>query len=123
MFSDSLADTLGDAAANLANDELGIEHPPVILGCDIAEDFQVSRFRVNLHLRGMAAIGKGKRHVLHLGEGVEPAPTGVSVAGRRSNFLQCDGRAPPGALKGAVGECQGVCVRLQQLGGNGVGLC
>ena len=59
MFQQSLAKALGDATMHLAGDDHRVDGFADVIGDAVADHLHGAGFRVDLHLRDMAAIGEG----------------------------------------------------------------
>ena len=112
MFGQRLADALGDAALHLADGQQRVDQGAVVIDGGVAVQRDLAGFGIDLDFGDVAAVGEG--------DDVEQVPDiGVErcVAG--------DGQQIDGSLAGretAVGEYHLIGLRLQQPGGDRLGL-
>src|SRR5882762_5759708 len=85
LLAENVAGTLGDAAVHLSFDDLVVDDVAGIVAGDITDDFGDAGFRLDLHLRDVAAVGERRPDLLLLQVHVEPA--GMLPGQRRQRDL------------------------------------
>ena len=75
---------MGDAAADLALDDHGIDPHAHVLQGDVAQDLHLREIHIHLHFRHMGGVGIGQRFGLPFGVGLQGGiePGRESVARR-----------------------------------------
>src|SRR6266852_4520099 len=71
LLAENVAGTLSDAALHLSFDDLVVDDVAGVVAGDVADDFRDAGFRLDLHLRDVAAVGESRPDLLLLQVDIE----------------------------------------------------